>query len=230
MMFSSDDDLPAVPPAPTCIPQDTVAQHAMRLHRLEEQFEQFKLEMRRPQDAPVGNGRQGHGSTPPESNAAMPISISGPPTNSIDEERGEAAQYELRSLVQHLSPSFDCSFRDAVLIISAIRNGGAGGHGGESLMDRVSILEAEKRTLEQRLERLRRECAVLHNDVAEARQKVSAVKQESQQSTGLLAQRREEMRKQLLLEETRTQKLQVRNRKLEIEMAELKARIHTSRT
>ena len=61
--------------------------------------------------------------------------------------------------------------------------------------------------------------------MAAAKQKLKAVQAESKGSVTVLAQRREEMRKQLLLEETRSEKLKVRNRKLELENDALKERM-----
>lgn len=145
-----------------------------------------------------------------------------------DTLRDQEIQYELRRLAPHLSAEFTCSYRDAVLLIGAIRNGGSGvARGQESLMDRVTASEAERRSLDMRLAKKTEECEALRLEVDHARQKLRAVQQQAQQSTALLSQKREEMRKQLLMEESRTEKIQMKNRKLEKENEELKSRLRT---
>lgn len=95
-------------------------------------------------------------------------------------------------------------------------------------MDRLTAAEAERRSLDSRLEKKAEECETLRQEVDHARQKLRAVQQQAQQSTALLSQKREEMRKQLLIEEGRTQKIQMKNKKLEKENEDLKSRLRTN--
>lgn len=144
------------------------------------------------------------------------------------ELQDQEIQYELRRLVPHLSPEFTCAYRDAVLLLGAVRNGGSSAaRGQDSLMDRVAALEAERRNLESRLARKADECAALRSDGDQARQKLRAVQQQAQQSNALMSQKREEMRKQLLIEEGRTEKIEVRNRKLQVENDDLKSKLRS---
>lgn len=164
----------------------------------------------------------------------------------IDARRSEEVMYELHSLVPHLSTSFSCSARDALLFIMSIRSGGstdgsttknssgvAGGmssgppapHKVTTLLDRVNLLEAEKRGLEQRLQSRVTECELLKDELASVKQRLQAVQQQSLQTQTTLSQRREETRRQLMLEETRGEKMRVRNRKLEAEVEQLKDRL-----
>ncbi|KAH9582088.1 hypothetical protein LSM04_004661 [Trypanosoma melophagium] len=143
-----------------------------------------------------------------------------------DNGRGDKVQYELRQLVPHLSPGFTCSERDAVLLLSAIRSGFTAG-GTESWGERVASLDSERRTLQNRFDRKHQECEELKDAVADLRQRLRATQQQAQASSSLLSQKREEVRKQLLLEESRTQKLQVRNGKLEMELERLKDMLHS---
>ncbi|KAG5489903.1 hypothetical protein JKF63_00020 [Porcisia hertigi] len=214
-LANDDDDLPEVPTiiSNSDTPVTTSAAQAQRLEQLEAEY--------RATCAETGVGLQGssrrhHSSSPSE------------PTHRaahVWEERDEAAFYELRSLVPHLSPHFACTYSDAVLLIAAIQSGGAASVNRHSLADRFQALDADRRKLEQRLERSRAQCEGLKSEVAAAKQKLRAVQEESKNSVNALAQRREEMRKQLLLEETRADRLMVRNKKLELENDTLRGRV-----
>jgi hypothetical protein len=151
----------------------------------------------------------------------------------------ESALEALFQLLPHLSASFRCSDADAMVLLGAVSNASAGGGGGGyghsagashvgHLEDRLSIVEAENRALMARLEGRTDECDKLKDDLGEARQKLRAVQQQTAQSAQLLSQRRDEVRKQLLLEEGRTQKLQQQNKLLTQEIDKLKQRLHTA--
>lgn len=225
MLFSSDDDLPEVPtveaapppPQPAGAPLSSSAEQQERLQQLEAAY--------RASRNGTSSGRHRstarRGSSPPQS-PVSPAAVSPP---HIWEERDEAAFYELRSLVPHLSPTFACSYGDAVLLIAAVRSGGAVGGERHTLADKCQSLEADRRQLEQRLEKSRAQCDALKDEVAEARQKLKAVQEEARNSVNLLAQRREETRRQLLMEETKAEKLAARNRKLDLENEALKERV-----
>ncbi|RNF23030.1 uncharacterized protein Tco025E_02941 [Trypanosoma conorhini] len=138
----------------------------------------------------------------------------------------ETSYYELRRIVPHLSPEFECAERDAVLILSAIRSGAAA-EGAESWEQRLSSLEAEKRMIQGRLARRSQECEALKGTVAELRQKIRATQEDSHASVNLLSKRNEEVRKQLLLEESRSQKMKIRNGQLEMEVERLRGLLHS---
>ena len=114
----------------------------------------------------------------------------------------------------------------AALSRSSYSHGGGGGSVGH-LEDRLSIVEAENRALISRLEARTEECDKIKDDLGEARQKLRAVQQQAQQSSQLLSQRRDEVRKQLILEEGRTQKLQQQNKVLAQELDKMKQRVHS---
>jgi outer membrane murein-binding lipoprotein Lpp len=223
MLFSSDDDnLPDVPtvevgtPITSSLTSSNQAQRFQQLEELQRDLRSGPCHSRR---------RESRKSTTSSTADAVAAVSSRSAQQDVWRERDEAAFYELRTLVPHLSPSFACSYSDAVILIAAIRNGGGASSERQSLADKCQSLETEKRQLEQRLERSRAECDALHDDVAAAKVKLKAVQEESRGSATVLAQRREEMRKQLLLEETRSEKLKLRNKKLELENDALKERI-----
>lgn len=137
---------------------------------------------------------------------------------------GDTVDLELRRLVPYLSADFRCDTTDALRLLTAIRSGAVGSTGGESLQDRVAALEAERRSLEQRLQRARREQETLSAELREARQLLTAARQEGRDGVERVATRREEMRRLLLIEQTRTEKYQVRNRILEKELEDLRER------
>lgn len=150
----------------------------------------------------------------------------------------DSALEALYHILPHLSPAFRCSDADAMVLLAAVGNGGGGSGGGAAgvygglhvghLEDRLSIVEAENRALMARLEGRTDECDKLKDDLGEARQKLRAVQQQATQSGQLLSQRREEVRKQLILEEGRTAKLQQQNKVLTQEVEKLKQRLHTA--
>lgn len=155
-----------------------------------------------------------------------------------DEEtlrRNEVAETALRRLVPHLSPSFHCSYNDCILITAAIRNGGcvtgrhgkgAGSMGSElSLQDRLTVSEAEKKQLQQRIAKLGAECEGLRRDLAGQKDKWDAVRRDARLASTQMEQKSYEMRRELMLEEMRSEKLRVQNRKLTVEMEQLKQRM-----
>ncbi|KEG12199.1 hypothetical protein DQ04_01901050 [Trypanosoma grayi] len=239
MFLDGDDDLPE-----PCAPDNALSQES-RLLRLEEELAWLKRHhfgaqgsrRRSPSPPPPQQPHQQHldqerNSVPAreyedelERSAMCDSTVNAVP-NRWDEEREDKAHYELRRLVSHLSPEFSCSERDAVLLVSAIRGGSIAG-GVESREDRLALLESERRAAQNKLERKSQECEDLKDSVADLRQRLRTTQQEAHASATLLSQRREEVRKQLLLEESRTQKLQVRNGKLEMEVERLKDMLHS---
>ncbi|CAC9548617.1 conserved hypothetical protein [Leishmania infantum JPCM5] len=219
MLFDSDDDnLPEVPTirSNTLIPLKTSGAQAQRLQQLEAEYRASRAETAAVRQRAARRCSSSRPVSPPEPRKAA---------SHVWEERDEAAFYELHSLVPHLSPQFACSYSDAVLLIAAIQSGGAASGNRHTLADKCQSLEADRRQLEQRLEKSRAQCEELKREVAEVKQKLRVVQEESRNSVNALAQRREEMRKQLLLEETRAEKLMVRNKKLEQENDSLKGRV-----
>ena len=90
----------------------------------------------------------------------------------------------------------------------------------------MAQLEADVKQLTIRLEKRMEEIAKLKDDVAEARGKQRAVEAQSKQTSNVLSQRREEVRKQLLAEESRNAKLQFQNKTLQGELEKMKDRLH----
>lgn len=219
MLFDGDDDnLPEVPTirSNTLMPLTTSDAQAQRLQQLEAEYRASRAETAAFRPRAAHRCSSSRPVSPPE-----PVKAA----SHVWEERDEAAFYELHSLVPHLSPQFACSYSDAVLLIAAIQSGGAASGNRHTLADKCQSLEADRRQLEQRLEKSRVQCEELKREVAEVKQKLRVVQEESRNSVNSLAQRREEMRKQLLLEETRAEKLMVRNKKLEQENDSLKGRV-----
>ncbi|CBZ25863.1 conserved hypothetical protein [Leishmania mexicana MHOM/GT/2001/U1103] len=219
MLFDSDDDnLPEVPTvrSNSLIPLTTSDAQAQRLQQLEAEYRASRAEIVAVRQRAARRCSSSRSVSPPEPRKAA---------SHVWEERDEAAFYELHSLVPHLSPQFACSYSDAVLLIAAIQSGGAASGNRRTLADKCQSLEADRRQLEQRLEKSRVQCEELKREVAEVRQRLRVVQEESKNSVNALAQRREEMRKQLLLEEVRAEKLMVRNKKLEQENDSLKGRV-----
>lgn len=130
---------------------------------------------------------------------------------------------ELRRRVPFLSSDFYCSDADALHLLGMMRSGGGP---SSSVDDKVAALEVDRKTAEAALERRTDECERLRSELADARQKLRAVQQQATQSAALLSQKREEIRKQLLLEEGRTQKLQQQNKVLTQELDKLRSRVH----
>ncbi|CBH15480.1 uncharacterized protein TEOVI_000738200 [Trypanosoma equiperdum] len=209
MFVSDNDDYLPEPQAP-----GDHHMHEERLRRLEENFA-LLLNQRS-----VGNASGPKESTPKARVTAVAADVQ------AADERSLKLTYELRELVPHLSPGFDCCSADALLLLSAIRNG-SHGRGCESWEDRLAVVKAEKRSLHHQLEKKAQECEELKNAVAEMKQRLKAERQEALSSVNVLSQRREQVRKQLLLEESRSQKLQVRNGQLESELERLKDMLHS---
>lgn len=162
-----------------------------------------------------------------------------------DEEqvrREGQAEMELRKLVPHLSPVFQCTYQDCVLLTAAIRHGGcvtstsggqssrSWGNGGVetvSLRDQLRVLESEKRMLHQRFSKQSAESEGLRREILDLKERLDATKKEAKLSSAHLGQKRDEMRRQVLLEETRCEKLQMQNKKLEMEIEQLKNRLRS---
>lgn len=161
----------------------------------------------------------------------------GPATMSREDRMQHQAEMELRRVVPHLSPEFNCKYNDLILIMAAIRRGGLSStgcgttgnkHTDVSLQDRLQMMEAEKRHLQQKLNRQANESEELKREVGELKERMKAVQQSAKLSAANVAQKRDELRLQLQLEETRSQKLRARNTKLESEMALLRDRVRRS--
>ncbi|KAG8343871.1 hypothetical protein ERJ75_000971000 [Trypanosoma vivax] len=148
------------------------------------------------------------------------------PPERCDDVWVEKLNYELRTLVPHLSPEFECNAQDALLLLSAIRSGTIAA-GRASWEDRLGAVKAEKHSLQQQLERKSSECENLKNTVAEMRQKLQSTEMQARSSVGVLSKRRDEVRRHLLLEESRTHKLTIRNGQLEMEVERLKDMLRT---
>jgi hypothetical protein len=134
----------------------------------------------------------------------------------------------LRGAVPFLSPGFSCGAEDAALLLDYIAAAAAAPAGGrqEALEDKVVKLEADAKALTQRLQRRTDEAEHLKDVVADARGKQAAVERETKAASKAVAQRRDDIRKQLLMEESRTSKLQFQNKTLLAEIDKLKARVH----
>ena len=134
----------------------------------------------------------------------------------------------LRAAVPYLSPEFTCSENDAEMLLNFTCTGARGmplatSSGTE---DKLAQLESDVRLLTQKLERRTDEVSRLKDEVADARGKQRAVEAQSKQSQSVLSQRREEVRKQLIAEESRNSKLQFQNKTLLQEVDKLKERLH----
>lgn len=133
----------------------------------------------------------------------------------------------LRAALPFLSNSFRCSEDDASVLLSFVCR--ADDHTGASadvLQDRIVQLQCDVKTQAQKLERRNDDVARLKDEVAEARQKQKAVEAQARQTATVLSQRREETRKQLLLEESKNAKLQFQIKTLQAEVDRLKEKVH----
>ncbi|EPY37972.1 hypothetical protein AGDE_05961 [Angomonas deanei] len=200
---SDDDDLPPIPTT-TEAPPSMASKESDRLRMLEDRVIGSEVD-------PTAVATRG--------TAVEPVSMSDVENDNI--------QLHLRQLVPFLSAEFSCSFSDAALIIGAIERGGS--RGGLSLEEKLNQLDAEKKNLESRIKRKDSLCDELKDSVAESRHKVEAIRKESNQSKQLFSQRVEEMRKRLLMEEGRTEKLQMQVKRLEMENNELRDKIRGRR-
>ncbi|ORC93195.1 uncharacterized protein TM35_000025210 [Trypanosoma theileri] len=227
MFLGEDDDLPE----PT--PYDTRFSQEARLLRLEKEMALLKKQWCGCRGGP-SQSLERYSDVNPTEISEKKVERSCSPDSGLgtslecrsDNGQVDKVQYELRQIVPHLSPEFICSERDAVLLLSVIRSGSTS-RGTESWGERVAVLESERRTLQNKLDRKHQECEELKDAVADLKQKLRSTQQQAQASSSLLSQKREEVRKQLLLEESRTQKLQVRNGKLEMEIDRLKDMLHS---
>lgn len=175
----------------------------------------------------------------PQSRVTHPSLPTSPPSDNSHAGTLGYIMNELRTHCPLLSSAFTCSADDAVILLNAIssasrsdmRNAQYGQPANEhaayvsTLEDKCVALEAEVRSLTTRLERRVEECDKLRDDVGEARQRARAIETSAKQQQGMLAQRREEMRKQLLTEEGRTSKLTHQNKLLQQELDKLKIRL-----
>jgi hypothetical protein len=164
----------------------------------------------------------------------QPDALDSPMDDGSEALRGNAscaatydAVEELRARVPFLSSNFHCTDDDASLIISMLSTAAASSRGIQpNVEEKLMVVSAEKRMIEERLDRRNEDVERLKDELAEAKQKLRAVQQQAVNSSQLLSQKREEIRKQLLLEEGRTQKLQHENKLLTQEMDKLKSRLH----
>eukprot|EP00796_Vickermania_ingenoplastis_P005007 gene5007-3602_t len=249
-MFSDDDEFPPIPMAPY---PDVVVRSSgavtERLRQLEDDVALLKraVQLQRSGESsprssqprvadkcPDASVAAVSPAAPSQSNttaAADIYSVSFPDGHPAPSREEVYAEVELRRLVPHLSPGFHCTYQDCVLITAAIRNGGcttSRGRAGKedlSLQDRLTMADAEKKQLESRLSRQGAECEMLKARLAEQREKFEAAKKDAKLSTTHVVLKRDEMRRQLLLEETRSEKLRVQNRKLEMELEQLRQRL-----
>ncbi|CUI15251.1 Hypothetical protein, putative [Bodo saltans] len=134
---------------------------------------------------------------------------------------------ELRARIPFLSSEFTCSDDDASLIMSMLSTAAAPSRGSlPDAEEKLQMLAAEKRIVEQRLDRKSDDVERLKDELGDAKQKLRAIQQQATQSAQLFSQKREEIRKQLLLEEGRTQKLQHENKLLTQELDKMKGKVH----
>lgn len=143
-------------------------------------------------------------------------------------KRDDSITEELHLFLPQLSAGFQCSSDDAATIATAIIRSrshmdSAGGSDICRLEEKVQQLECDLKVMSAKLERREDDGNKLRDEVGEARQKLRAMENSSRQQCSLLSQRREEVRKQLLCEESRTQKLTVQNKQLQQEVDRLKA-------
>jgi hypothetical protein len=141
----------------------------------------------------------------------------------------QTALDELLHVAPTLSHDFHCSEEDALVLVALVT--AASNHRGTSadvgrLEDKVITLESEGKLLRQRLERRDEEVDRLKDDLENARGKVAAIENQAKQTIALVSQKRDEVRRQLINEESRTMKLQKQCKTLEAEVDRLKARLH----
>ena len=137
---------------------------------------------------------------------------------------------ELRTHVPFISTGFQASDDDVVAILTALSAARGSGFSTspstEVNSNKVSELEAEVKQLTIKLQRRNEEVERLRDDVGEARARAKAVEEQSRLKANVLSLRREETKKHLLTEETRTAKLQHQNKLLQQEVDRLKGRVH----
>ena len=160
----------------------------------------------------------------------------GPSQSSSDRVVDAEVGAELRYWLPELSPSFACSPDDCVLLLQAVRRECAWGQGrigdaqrlAEADAQRLADAELENKLLHAKLERKEGEIDKLKGDVGEARQRLLAAEAQSKQSMAVLSHKREECRKQLLLEEGKNTKLSFQVKTLQTEIDRLKQRLHSA--
>jgi hypothetical protein len=138
-----------------------------------------------------------------------------------------SAAAQLRAKLPYLSPGFQCGEDDAEVLLLYLHHGASSAVGSSNaLEEKMAQLECEVKTLTQRLQKRTDEISRLKDEVAEAKQKQRAVEAQAKTTANVLSQRREETRKQLVMEETRNAKLQFQNKTLTTEVEKLKERVH----
>jgi hypothetical protein len=138
---------------------------------------------------------------------------------------------ELRTHVPFISQGFQSSDDDIVAILTALSAARGTGYStsaasAEGHSNKVAELEAEVKQLTTRLQRRTEEVERLRDDLGEARSRAKAVEEQSRMKANVLSLRREETKKHLLTEESRTAKLQHQNKLLQQEVDRLKGRVH----
>lgn len=147
--------------------------------------------------------------------------------------KGNRLLDELRTHVPFLTSGFTAHDDDIVAILNALSSargmGLATSSGSDINQDaKVADLEVQVKTLTQRLQRRESEVDHLRDDLGEARGRAKAVEEQSRLRANTLSQRRDEMKKHLLTEESRTAKLQHQNKLLQQEVDRLRSRLHDS--
>ena len=130
----------------------------------------------------------------------------------------------LRAAVPRLSTEFKCSEDDAYALVGALLSPQRGD--GTDFEGKIATLQAEVNLTTAKLERRDEDCEKLRDEVGELKQKMKALEAQAQQRAALLSQKREEVRRQLLQEESRSNKLQQQNKVLTLELDKLKGRVH----
>lgn len=144
--------------------------------------------------------------------------------DAVPDSHEAVATTQLRMLVPTLSDAFRCSNTDANMLLAAVT--ATSRCESRDRSEDVLRLEGEVKHLSQRLERRADEIARLKDEAAESKQKLRAVEAQTKQSMTVLSQRREETRKQLLIEESKNSKLHFQVKTLQAEVDKLKARLH----
>jgi hypothetical protein len=159
---------------------------------------------------------------------AAPVTFSAPRPTQIAVRHAESSLHLLKSTLPYLSPEFTCSNDDAELLLTYVTSSARPvlGSSSSTLEDKVIELECEVKQLTQRLQKRTEEVDRMKDEVAEAKQKMRATETQAKQTANVLSQRREETRKQLLVEESRNSKLQFQNKGLQQEVDKLKERVH----
>lgn len=146
---------------------------------------------------------------------------------------------QLKEFIPFLSRGFSCSEDDARTILSYCQDSqhhqqsnnsfelGNNNHRLQDL-DKITTLEGQINSLTQRLERKDFDIEKLRDDVGESRSRYRALEERFRNSNHQNGQRREETRKQLILEESKVSKLTHQNKSLQMEVDRLKRLLHDS--